>query len=56
MKVKDLIPNTVIIYSEGKGILTVTEVRYLEHNTYAVSFYGINEVSYLDGDKEVTVL
>ena len=56
MKVKELTPNTLISYSEGKGILTVTEVRYLEHNTYAISFYGISEVTLLNGDKEVTVL
>lgn len=56
MKVKDLTPNTVIVDTKGKCILTVTEVRYLEHNIYAISFYGINEVSLLNGDKEVTVL
>lgn len=56
MLVKDLTPNTVIIDTKGKGILTVTEVRYLEHNIYALSFYGINEVSLLNGDTKVTVL
>lgn len=56
MLVKNLTPNTVIIDTKGKDILTVTEVRYMEHNTYAISFYGINEVSLLDGNTEVTVL
>lgn len=56
MLVKDLTPNTIIVDTKGKSILTITEVRYMEHNTYAISFYGINEVSLLNGDTEVTVL
>lgn len=54
MLVKDLTPNTVI--KDSNNLLTITEVRYVEHNTYAISFYGINEVSLLNGDTEVTVL
>ena len=54
MLVKNLTPNTVI--NSGRELLTVKSIYYMEHNIYQLSFYDIQEISYLDGDTEVRVL
>lgn len=60
VKVQDLQPGMVIVYTQGKGILTVAEVtpweRELYPQQYDVKFHGIAHVDHFSEDTEFEVI
>lgn len=60
VKVQDLQPGMMVVYTQGKGILTVTNVtpwdKELYPQQYDVTFHGIAHVERFSQDTELEVL